>query len=180
MGNAPGTARVTLTGTTRATDGVVEARTNAGSLEIVNSGTIIDTGNGDGIDVEGPVAVLIVNTGSIATTTGTGIAIDDATSATIRSTAIAGQGGTFGIAARTSGAVDLVSGTITGYASGISLSGRTVRMDSARLEATGGFGIAVFAAEGAAIVNSGSLTTVGEAGAPTSVRASASTRAVHR
>lgn len=165
-GNAPGSVKMTLTGTTRANGDAVEVEMNAGSLDITNSGAIIGSGAVDGveaagIDVEGQIAVSIASTGSIATTTGIGINIEDAASATVRSNAITGQNGRIGIFARVSGAVDVTSNTVSGYSNGINLAGTTARLGSTQVDTIGGIAIGIFAADGAAVVASDRINLVG-------------------
>ncbi len=166
-GDAPGSARITLTGTTKSTNHAVSVNMNAGAVAIANMGAIVTAGTSDfdghGIEVEGPVDATIDNSGSITTAgiRSQGIGVEEGRTVAIRSASIQGGGnGVIGINATGSRSVAITSGLVTGYQSGIAAFGGTVGVTSERIDATGGVGLNA-SADGAVAIKSGTITLVG-------------------
>ncbi|MET3438184.1 autotransporter-associated beta strand repeat-containing protein [Sphingomonas sp. 1185] len=165
-GDAPGSARITLTGTTKSTNHAVNVDMNAGAVAITNMGAIVTAGtsnfDGHGIEVEGPVDVTVDNSGSITTAgiRSQGIEIEEGRTVAIRSASIQGGGnGVIGINATGTTSLDVTSGLVAGYQSGITAYGGTVRVASERIDTTGGVGLTA-SADGAVTIKTGTINLV--------------------
>lgn len=165
-GDAPGSARITLTGTTKSTNHAVSVNMNAGAVAIANMGAIVTAGTSDfdghGIEVTGPVDVTIDNGGSITTAgiRSQGIEVEEGRTVTIRSASIQGGGnGVIGINATGATSLGVTSGLVAGYQSGITAYGGTVGVTSERIDTTGGVGLSA-SADGAVTIKSGTINLV--------------------